>query len=295
MNPKENYLHEFFRIFFANKQLVKRVFLVFAVIAVVLPLMLKQSFDITAQVIVQSKKISQGDATSTLNQENASFIPPSLADMETESNILRSPALIRQTIAELREKGEYTPPVSVLNKLVVQPFKQFVLNPVREHVINPVRSLLGLQTDPVRDTVLDALTQEASDALKIETLPGSNVISIVYSFPDPAQGTKFVAALLQNYLVSRQEMQSIDLPQSFYETKKLQYQVRLDGLEANRLALLESIGSSEPKEEITFRLNAINTEEQALNLYQDRLLQSQRWLDYLKTSLATANNARFND
>ena len=69
MNPKENYLHEFFRIFFANKQLVKRVFLVFAVIAVVLPLMLKQSFDITAQVIVQSKKLSQGDATTSLNQE----------------------------------------------------------------------------------------------------------------------------------------------------------------------------------------------------------------------------------
>jgi len=295
MNPKENYLHEFFRIFFANKQLVKRVFLVFAVIAVVLPLMLKQSFDITAQVIVQSKKLSQGDATSTLNQENASFIPPSLADMETESNILRSPALIRQTIDQLREKGEYTPPVSVFNKLLVQPFKRYVSNPVREQVINPLRNMLGLQTDPVRDTALDVLTQEASDALKVETLPGSNVISIVYSFPDPAQGTRFVAALLQNYLVNRQEMQSIDLPQSFYETKKLQYQVRLDGLEANRLALLESIGSSDPKEEITFRLNAINTEEQALNLYQDRLLQSQRWLEYLKTNLATANNARFND
>ena len=43
MNPKENYLHEFFRIFFANKQLVKRVFLIFAVIALVLPLVLKQS------------------------------------------------------------------------------------------------------------------------------------------------------------------------------------------------------------------------------------------------------------
>lgn len=57
MNPKENYLHEFFRIFFANKQWVKRVFLIFAMIALVLPLMLKQSFDITAQVIVQSKAL----------------------------------------------------------------------------------------------------------------------------------------------------------------------------------------------------------------------------------------------
>ena len=295
MNPKENYLHEFFRIFFANKQLVKRVFLVFAVIALVLPLMLKQSFDITAQVIVQSKKLSQGDATTSLNQENASFVPPTLSDMETESNILRSPGLIRQTISELREKGEYTSPPGMLNKLVSEPIKRYITTPLREHVINPVKSALGMETDPVRDTTLDALTQEAMDKLKIETLPGSNVISIIYSFPDPTQGTRFVAALLQNYLASRQELQSIDLPQSFYETKKLQYQARLDGLESNRQALLGAVGSSDPKEEITFRLNAINTEEQALNLYQDRLLQSKRWLDYLKTSLAAANNSKLND
>lgn len=295
MNPKENYLHEFFRIFFANKQLVKRVFLVFAVIALVLPLMLKQSFDITAQVIVQSKKLSQGDATTSLNQENASFIPPSLADMETESNILRSPALIRQTVSDLREQGEYSPPPSGFNKLVTEPFKRYVVNPLRAKVINPMRDALGLETDPVRDTTLDSLTAQAIDSLKIETLPGSNVISIVYSFGDPAQGTKFVAALLQNYLASRQALQSIDLPQSFYETKKMQYQVRLDGLEGNRLGLLEGVGSSDPKEEITFRLNAINTEEQALNLYRDRLLQSQRWLEYLKTSLAAAKDSKLND
>jgi len=295
MNPKENYLHEFFRIFFANKQLVKRVFLVFAVIALVLPLMLKQSFDITAQVIVQSKKLSQGDATTSLNQENASFVPPTLSDMETETNILRSPGLIRQTIGELREKGEYDSPPSLLNKWVSQPLKTYVTTPLREHVINPVKSALGMEVDPVRDTTLDALTQEAMDKLKIETLPGSNVISITYSFPDPAQGTKFVAALLQNYLASRQELQSIDLPQSFYETKKLQYQVRLNGLESNRQDLLGAVGSSDPAQEITFRLNAINTEEQALNQFQDRLLQSKRWLDYLKTSLAAANSSKLND
>jgi uncharacterized protein involved in exopolysaccharide biosynthesis len=295
MNPKENYLHEFFRIFFANKQLVKRVFLVFAVIVLLLPLVLKQSFDITAQVIVQSKKLSQGDATTSLTVDNATFIPPSLADMETESNILRSPALIRQTISELRDKGEYTPSPGVFYKLVSEPFRRFVTTPLRQYVINPVRNLLGMETDPVRDTALDALTQQAIDSLKIETLPGSNVISIVYSFGDPHQGTEFVAALLQNYLVSRQDLQSIDLPQTFYETKKHQYQVRLDGLEGTRLALLEKIGSSDPKEEITFRLNAINTEEQALNLYQDRLLQSQRWLEYLKTALANATSNKLTD
>jgi len=101
MNPKENYLHEFFRIFFANKRLVKRVFLIFAVIALVLPLVLKQSFDITAQVIVQSKKLSQGDATTSLTVDNATFIPPSLADMETE----RSPTAHREAETAKAHRG----------------------------------------------------------------------------------------------------------------------------------------------------------------------------------------------
>ncbi|MNG89902.1 Chain length determinant protein [compost metagenome] len=295
MNTKENYLHEFFRIFFANRQLVKRVFLVFAVIALLLPLVLKQSFDITAEVIVQSKKLSQSDTNTALAQEADKFIPPSLADMETESNILRSPTLIRQTISQLRDEGQYEVAPGVLQRLVFGPIRTFIVNPLREHVINPARALFGLDVDPVRDTQLDALTDEAINSLKIETLPGSNVVSITYSFPDPKLGTLFVSRLLDNYLRNRQNLQSNELPEQFYEQKKLQYQVRMDDLEGKRLGMLEKIGSSDPKEEITFRLNAINTEEQALNLYRDRLLQSQQWLEYLKTSLAAANNANMRD
>lgn len=297
MNPKENYLHEFFRIFFANKQLVKRVFLVFAVIALLLPLMLKQSFEITAEVIVQSKKLTQSDASTALTPETDKFIPPSLADMETETNILRSPTLIRQTISQLRDEGDYAPSQGMFQTLVLDPLRHHVVNPLRVQLINPVRDALGLEIDPVRDTVLDSLIQQAVKDLKIETLPGSNVISIVYSFGDPAQGTRFVQRLLENYLQNRQDLQSNELPESFYEQKKSQYQVRLDDLEGNRLGLLERIKSSDPAEEITFRLNAINTEEQALNLYRDRLLQSQRWLDYLKTNLSAANSksVKFDD
>ncbi|MGH8379953.1 GumC family protein [Pseudomonas sp.] len=295
MNTKENYLHEFFRIFFANRQLVKRVFLVFAVIALLLPLVLKQSFDITAEVIVQSKKLSQSDTNTALAQEADKFIPPSLADMETESNILRSPTLIRQTISQLRDEGQYEVAPGPLQRLLFEPIRTWIVNPLREHVINPLRALFGLEVDPVRDTQLDALTDEAINNLKIETLPGSNVVSVTYSFSDPKLGTLFVSRLLDNYLRNRQNLQSNELPQEFYEQKKQQYQVRMDDLESKRLGMLEGIGSSDPKEEITFRLNAINTEEQALNLYRDRLLQSQQWLEYLKTSLASANNAGMRD
>lgn len=286
--PKENYVHEFFRIFFANKQLVKRVFLFFAVIALLLPFALKQSFDITAEVIVQSKKLSQSDTSSALTQEADQFIPPSLADMETESNILRSPMLIRETFAQLRKEGHYQEEPGLLQRTVFTPLNESVVAPVK-------RFFSDEETTEVRDTELDALTDQAISDLHVETLPGSNVISIVYSAEDSKLGTLFVAKLLDNFLKNRQDLQSNELPEAFYEQKKLHYQARLGDLEAQRMALLQGIGSSEPREEITFRLNAINTEEQALNLSRDRQLQNQQWLDYLKSNLATATKARAAD
>ncbi len=288
MNRIDNYLHEFLRVLFANRSLIKRIFLIFAVITLLLPLVLKQHFEITAEVLVQSKKLSQADARTSLAPETDKFIPSTLADMETESNILRSPTLIRNTLEELINEGTYQPARSLLTILLVDPFKRFVAAPLRQYVINPLRQVFGLEVDPVRDTRLDAYMAQAIKDLKIEVLPGSNVILVSYTDTDPARGTMFVQRLLSNYLSHRQQLQSNDLPEVFYEQKKSQYQERLGGLERQRLILLESIDSSDPKEEITFRLNAINTEEQALNLYRDRALENQHWLTYLKDNFVSA-------
>src|SRR3546814_7703584 len=92
--------------------------------------------------------------------------------METESNILRSPALIRQTIGTLRDQGEYSPSPGILNKWVSEPLKRYVTTPLREYIVNPLRDGLGLEVDPVRDTTLDMLTDEAIANLKIETQIG---------------------------------------------------------------------------------------------------------------------------
>src|SRR5690606_5868846 len=118
---------------------------------------------------------------------------------------------------------------------IVWPLKTAIATPSRNYDVNPRRHLLGLETDPVRDTTLDAWTEQAAKALTIETRPGSNVITVVYDFPDPVQGTRFVERLLANYLLNRQMLQSNDLPQHFYEQKKAQYEQRPDDQEAQRL------------------------------------------------------------
>lgn len=287
----ENYLHEFMRIFFSNSRLIKRFFLVFVAFTLLLTIALKQSFDITAEVIVQSKKLSQTDSTSSLSTETDKFIPTSLADMETESNILRSSSLTRQTLIELVAEGSFAQSESLVKKIITDPIKNFITSPLKNYVINPTKNLIGLDIDPIRDTSLDELLQQVLKDLKIETLPGSNIILITFSSADPAQGTVFIDRLLQNYLKNRQDLQSNELPQVFYEQKKLHYKDRIDDLESNRLSILEEAKASDPTEEITFRLNAINTEEQSLNIYYDRLLESQQWLNYLTENLALANKS----
>ena len=190
MNRMENYLHDFLRVLFVHRRLIKRVFLLFALITLLLPLVLKQTFEISADIIEQSKKLSQADVSTALSQESDKFIPPTLTDMETEVNILRSTTLIRQTIAELQEEGSYDPRPGLLNKWLVRPLKTYIANPIRNYVVNPLRHLLGLETDPVRDTTLDAWTEQAAKALTIETRPGSNEKNVVYTNPDPEQATR---------------------------------------------------------------------------------------------------------
>lgn len=273
----ENPLHEFLRILFANLPLIRRVFLVFAAIALLLPLLMQKVYDIEAEVMVQSKKVAQTDpANAGLHQDTDKFLPPTLADMETESSILRSPELVRGTLAKLREQGHFQPEKSLLSS----------------NLIDPLRNLFGSEETVARDRTLDLLTLQVLEDLEISPLPGSNVISVVYRSADPQLGMLFVNQLLDDYLRQRHELHSNDLPEDFYEQKKAQYQERLKALETRRLKLLEEIRAANPQEEITFRLNAINQEEQALNQHRDRQLENQRWLEHLKQALDAAQKAK---
>lgn len=296
MNQTENYLHEFLRIFFANRRLIKRVFLFFAVITLLIPVLAKPTYDISAEVLVQSKKLPQLDPSGgAINRLSDVFVPPTLIDMETESSILRSPALARRTVEQLYAEGHFQDEPTLLQRWVTGPLERHVVEPMKEHVINPLRELMGMEVEPVRDNLFDNLAMMVLEDLEVQTLPGSNVISLVYSAGEPTFGTLLINRLLDTYLVHRQELYSNDLPLDFYEQKKLQYQERLKGLEEQRLNLLEGAKAANPDEEITFLLSAINQEEMNLSQYRDRALEGERWLEYLQKSLAVASEARVDD
>ncbi|PXF32861.1 hypothetical protein WH50_02200 [Pokkaliibacter plantistimulans] len=282
MNTSENHLHEFLRIFFANKRLIKRTFIYMAVLVLILPAFIKESYDISAQVVVQSKKLSQADASTSLNADTDKFVPPTLADMETESTMLRSPGLMRKTIEQMLQEGYFAPEDSLLNTWVKQPLKNYV--------ITPLKTLIGSNAEK-RDTRVENLTEMMLNSLNVVTLPGSNVVSVTYSSSDPTLAVDLVNRLLDNYMSIRQEMQSAEMPSAFYEQKRSQYQKQLQHLQQQRLDLLRDYNVSDPAVEISFNLQAINSEEQALSGLNDRLLESQHWLSYLQKNLDAMKKA----
>lgn len=296
MSPSENYLHEVLRILFSNRQLMKRVFLGLFMLTLLVPVFFKQTFQMTGEVVVLSKKLAQADTgASALARDTDKFVPPSLSDMETEANILRSTSLIRQTVSGLVEEGLFDVQPGLLQRWVMMPLKAHLMTPFREHVVNPLRTWLELDTDPVRDTRIDELTSLVQDSLTIETIPGSNVIAVTFEFPDPAMGTRVVNRLLETYLEQRYQLQSVQLPESYFEQKKTQYHERISALESQRLNLLWGVDAADPAQEITFLLDAAQQESQALNQIRDQVVEQERWIAYLREELATLRKRPLTD
>ncbi|MFJ7146560.1 GumC family protein [Pseudomonas protegens] len=292
MTKSKNYLQELLQVLFVKQQTIKLIFISFTLFTLLLPLLLTQKFEVSAEVIVQSKKLSQTDITTLLSPETNKFIPLSLADMETEVKILQSPSLTYKTVEQLYQQQRLSADPETGIRLFISSIKSGVKH-IFPAAINNL--LFNVKTAPEHNTALLALSAKANQNLKVATLPGSNVISLVYTTNNPSQGTDFVEQLLNNYLEKRQELQSNELPRTFFEQKKVQYQRRLDTLEDKRQALLESVNTSAPDEEITFRLNAISIEEVSLNSHHDQALENQRRLDYLQKNLTAARRAGLTD
>src|SRR5690606_41990985 len=119
------------------------VFLSFAVITLLIPVLAKPTYDISAEVLVQSKKLPQLDPSGgALSRLSDVFVPPTLIDMETESSILRSPALIRRTVEQLYAEGHFQEEPTLLQRWVTDPLRRHVSEPLQLHVFNPLRELL---------------------------------------------------------------------------------------------------------------------------------------------------------
>ena len=285
-NIQSGYIREFLGMFFANTLFIKRIFIGFAVISFLVPLALTDTFTVTGEIIVLSKKIQQGPQ-GALAQSSARYIPVSLSDMETENNIIRSIPLIRSSVAALYEKGVFTEEVSFIDEWI----NEWISLPIETHITAPLRSMMTeSESDPHGDAI-DQYTDMVLSSLTIATIPGSNVISLSYESEDPTLAQIIVNELMDQYLIKRHELLLNDAPNEFLLQKKKSYRKRLNEIEQQKLVLFNDNNVSHPREELSLTLGNINAERRALDQLQDKHLENTQWLIYLEEQLASLKKA----
>jgi uncharacterized protein involved in exopolysaccharide biosynthesis len=278
----DNYVREFLRIFFANSRLIKRVFFGFVVITFSVLLLVEKTFELTGEVIVLSKRLNQTHNSELVGGVRVQYIPASLADMETEANILRSLSLIRKTVSELSAEGKFYQTPSFFQVYIKQPIKETIILPLRTYVIDPVKEALGLTSKPKVDNEVDKLVDLAVDSLNIKTIPGSNIILVMFSCPDAKMGVNFVNKLLDNYLMTHSYLLVDEGPSSVFLKKKRLYKQNFAQLEQKKLTLLNKYKVANPQQELVFTVESIENETKELNDYQDAYAENEEWLKYLE-------------
>lgn len=269
-----DFIRETIGLLFANKDLIIKIFAVFAVLALIAPLVQTKKFMVTGEIIILAKKLHQGGGHGEYiaSGSTAKSIPVSLTDMETESNILRSLSLQKTAVEELIDQG-----IIILEPGLIERLTPSFLEPDDEALI--------------KKKLVEDFTFYIFNDIEIAPIPGSNIISIIYEGEAPELGRDVVARLMQLYLKKRRELVLAQAPEDFFGNKKELFKQRLRELENKRLDLFNRNSVSDPESELALTLDNINDEENELNQLRDTRLENQQWLTYLGEQLNTLKAA----
>ncbi|WP_250654731.1 GumC family protein [Alkalimarinus coralli] len=273
---ENNYIREFVRIFFANRKLIRRIFVGFAIFTLLVSLLPQKWWELSGQVIVLSKKLSQSTETESMyGTPAARYLPPELQDLETESNILRSQELIRKTVSELHASGEFYLQPGLIDTWVLEPVKTAIA-PIKDQITSTINDLFDKEPEEEKDSTIDELSEFVSEELTTEILPGSNVILITFKFTDPDMGVMFLNKHLDNYLEKRRELLLDEANIDFFLDKKNRFQARFEELEREKTKLLNDYGATDPDRELTLTMDQLFDEKNKRNLLRDLIPEKRK-------------------
>ena len=268
---------EMLGIIFARLPFIKRIFLLCAAVSLLVPFCITTKYTLTGEIAVLSKKLQQGIRGDITLGVNARYIPASVTDIETESNIIRSIPLIQKTVADLYDEGVLRMEYSLVGGLIV--------NPVRKYIVSPIKSIFSDNNKNERTEDIKSLTKIILDGLEVNTIPGSNIITVSYESDDSDLAQKFVNKLMANFLIKHDELLLNEAPQDFFIQKRNSYKDRLVSLELQKISLFKKHAVTNTKDEMTFLITSINKENEELNELIDKRVESSAWLNYLELKL----------
>jgi len=271
MNKTENYIREFFEIFFAQKRLIIWTMLLFFVVSVLIALFWPPVYSATGSILVKGKKIQK--SPESLSQTYEDFYPVTKEDLVSEEHMLVSFEVAKRTLLKIKKAGLYRR----------RKKKGFFEN---------IAKYFGAKHDLKKRAEKDGLPQKTINEIygilgniKSQVIPSSNVIKIVYFDRDPAYATLVLDTIMKEYLAYRQEVINPNNVEAFYVQQIKRFRTMLGEKQQTLLALTQKTHVTNPKREI--ENNLLMREDLIKQLVQLRrdLIEKENYVRHLEETL----------
>jgi len=250
MQKVENYLKQFFLVFFSKKRFIISIILTTFILSFLVAFLWPAKYLVTGSILVRAKKLGRAPEAVEISSYRSPYLPPSKEDIQSEVEILNSESLIRETVEKLINEGE--------------------LRSEKQSIKNILRKI--------------------KNSLNIQIVPGSNVIRVSLIYEDPELAAKIVNKILDNYMNFRRRLFSNPETVSFFKTQAEEYKKKLRNFEDKKAKLLQKTSISDLQKEIEKNIDLQSKLEEKLNEAQNELSKVTYEIVHLKIMLDISAN-----
>ncbi|NJB67644.1 uncharacterized protein involved in exopolysaccharide biosynthesis [Desulfobaculum xiamenense] len=243
----EDYIREVVTIFFAQKRIIQRTFLIIAVFAVAVALFWPPTYAVRGEILIKGKKLEK--SPETLENTQIRMFELTRQDLASEIEIVESNDVIENTIRLLREK-----------------------------------QLLYTDVDLTADT-MPALVKNIRSRLEASIKQDSHIIETTFTSRDPNEAHVVLRHLLIEYVNWRNSVFNPGQAVTFYETQVERFSQALRKNEDALIALAEQYMSPDPAKEIDNNLAIKKDLEQSLDRERTEWTKKELYVDFLEDAL----------
>ena len=282
MNKTENYVREFYEIFFSQKKMIFWTTVVVFAISILIAFFWPPTYSGTGSILVKGKKVER--SPSTLSTVTEQFYPVTKEDLVSEEQTLTSFDVVKNTLLYLKEKGLFRKSRPGFLSSI---FETFRMNGSKPQKIKLASSEKGKATSNFPELVEEVY--KVLGKLKTEVIPSSNVIKLTYFDRDPEYATLIVNTIMQQYLLFRKQVGNPNQAEIFYQKQARRIKKIIDQKNQELLKETRVKTVSNPKREIEANIVLKSDLERQLNTLRQKIIEKEKFIHHLDKTLKSKN------
>ncbi|KWT82981.1 Wzz/FepE/Etk N-terminal domain-containing protein [Candidatus Magnetominusculus xianensis] len=259
----EDYKRVLLTTFFVQKRIIYTAAAVIFISAVLVSFLWPKTYAAYGSILVKGKKSDK--SPSAIEREEIRPHPVTKEDLNSESEILISPDVIKSTILWMRDNKKYKQPRSMLSSLT---------------------GMLSKSKASDNDkTVAESEIYTIRKSITTVIVPTTNVIKITLTDNNPQYAVDLLNALMDQFLAYRSQIYNPEGTKSFFLQQVTDTRAAIEGKEDELLKLYKEGEGIMPAKEIENNLALKKDLEQDLHYLKQNAMEKKHLIEYVENAL----------